>query len=206
MRGVSGFRGTVLDLGCGSQPYRRYIKCSRYISVDMPYRNPTVAADATRVPFADAVFDAVLCTEVIEHIADPGQAFVEIGRVLRPGGAACITAPMTWGLHYEPHDYYRFTKYSLAALAQNSGLKPLQVERVGGVFSLVGVRLSDVLYSIVVKMTFLLPDAARRWIAYLAVLPWNLLMYPIALLLDRVDKRDAICWMILVRKENLPAP
>ena len=52
-------------------------------------------ADATRLPYEDASFDAVYSASVLEHIRDDGDltAAQEIARVLRPGGIAAITVP-----------------------------------------------------------------------------------------------------------------
>jgi SAM-dependent methyltransferase len=52
-------------------------------------------ADATRMDFADAAFDAVACVSTIEHISDDGDipAIREIARVLKPGGRAFISVP-----------------------------------------------------------------------------------------------------------------
>jgi SAM-dependent methyltransferase len=52
-----------------------------------------VNGDATRLPFADASFDRVLASEVLEHIRDDDAAFAELARVLRPGGTLAITVP-----------------------------------------------------------------------------------------------------------------
>lgn len=49
--------------------------------------------DATRLPFADHTFDAVLTSEVLEHVTDDTAALAELVRVLRPGGAFAATVP-----------------------------------------------------------------------------------------------------------------
>lgn len=52
-----------------------------------------VTGDVRDLPFADAEFDVILATEVLEHIREQRQALGEIGRVLKPGGAAIVTTP-----------------------------------------------------------------------------------------------------------------
>ena len=51
--------------------------------------------DATRLPFADATFDTVVTSEVLEHIQDDVTAIKELHRVLKPGGTLGVTVP-TW--------------------------------------------------------------------------------------------------------------
>jgi SAM-dependent methyltransferase len=48
----------------------------------------------SRLPFADAEFDLVTSTDVIEHLTDPHRHLIEIRRVLRPGGTLLLTTPM----------------------------------------------------------------------------------------------------------------
>jgi len=52
-----------------------------------------VAADSTGLPFADETFDAVLLSEVLEHVPDEALALAEILRVLKPGGRLAVSVP-----------------------------------------------------------------------------------------------------------------
>jgi SAM-dependent methyltransferase len=56
-------------------------------------RDGGVAADLTRLPFADASFDRVIASEVLEHVVDDETAIAEVARVLRPGGLAALSVP-----------------------------------------------------------------------------------------------------------------
>lgn len=77
--------------------------------------------DLERLTFPDASLDLVVSQDVFEHVFDPGRAFEEISRVLRPGGAHVFTVPWySWqptrvrarrrpdgGVeHHEPEDYH----------------------------------------------------------------------------------------------------
>lgn len=120
---LSGFRGRLLDVGCGNSPFRHLLDpaATQYQGVDVAeakafgYQNPdTVYYDGHTLPFPDASFDAVLCTEVVEHIPDPAETIREMHRVLKPGGLLLITIPWSARFHYQPHDYHRYTPSMLA--------------------------------------------------------------------------------------------
>lgn len=55
----------------------------------------TLQGDATRLPFADSVFDRVITSEVLEHIPLDTAAIAELVRVLKPAGTFAATVP-TW--------------------------------------------------------------------------------------------------------------
>ncbi len=50
-------------------------------------------ADALRLPFPDASFDRVICSEVMEHIPDYKSALKEIARILKPDGKFGVSVP-----------------------------------------------------------------------------------------------------------------
>ena len=56
----------------------------------------------------------------------------EISRIMADTGLAVILAPQTHAIHMAPHDYFRFTRYGLAALATDAGLEVLQIRAVSG--------------------------------------------------------------------------
>lgn len=53
-------------------------------------RVPKVAGDATRLPFADNVFDAVTISFGLRNVAQRGEALREMARVTRPGGRLVV--------------------------------------------------------------------------------------------------------------------
>jgi len=141
--------GRLLDLGCGNSPYRALLP---HITAYVPYdRDPAgsraqVVGVAGTLPFASASFDSVLCTQVLEHVPEPGPVLDEIARVLRPGGRVVLSAPQAWRLHEEPHDYYRYTRYGLAHLFGRAGLRVLECRPQGGAWLLVGQIVNNWLW------------------------------------------------------------
>lgn len=69
-----------------------------------------VQGDALALPFADATFDRIIASEVLEHIWEDEVAMRELVRVLRPGGAIAVTVPargperICWALDRGYHD------------------------------------------------------------------------------------------------------
>ena len=65
----------------------------RYVSADLADPRAMLRLDVARLPFADGAFDAILCSHVLEHVADDRAAMRELRRVLRPGGLALLPVP-----------------------------------------------------------------------------------------------------------------
>ncbi|KOG64377.1 SAM-dependent methyltransferase [Streptomyces griseoflavus] len=100
--------GTVLDIGCGDGSAAATASAAlpghRIVGVD--WSQDALRRAAARIPyvvrgelgdgglpFADGAADAVLFSEVIEHLVDPDAALDELRRVLRPGGHLMLSTP-----------------------------------------------------------------------------------------------------------------
>ena len=111
--GVSQYLGRnlrVLDLGGRLQPYRPLLgsRVAQYISIDLEITQLVdVAGSGEALPFRDAQFDFVICTQVLEYCHDPHQVAAEISRVLREGGIAFISAPAVFVRDHDD-EYWRF--------------------------------------------------------------------------------------------------
>lgn len=65
-----------------------------YVAVDFGANGGSIPMDITRLAFADASFDAVICSHVLEHVPDDRAALREVRRVLRPSGWAILQVPI----------------------------------------------------------------------------------------------------------------
>ncbi len=144
--------GRCLDAGAGGSPWRALLEAQavEVISLDVEARGPGIdlVADLQRMPqVASASFDTVLCTQVLEHLPDPGAALGEIARVLKPGGALILSAPHLSMLHELPHDYFRFTGQGLCQLLETRGLRVVELRPSGGLVAFVAHLFSLALQS-----------------------------------------------------------
>jgi SAM-dependent methyltransferase len=122
-----GFR--ILDAGAGEMPFKKYCNHLRYVSQDFGKYDPTeiesglqvdhweygnidIISDIAEIPEMDNSFDAIMCTEVLEHIINPREAIVEFSRLLKSDGFLILTAPFCSLTHFAPFHYYSgFNRY-----------------------------------------------------------------------------------------------
>ena len=134
--------GRVLDVGCGSKPYRGLFgpAVTEYVGLDRegPHATPDVLGDAHALPFEAARFDAVVSFQVLEHVERPVECLGEIARVVAPGGDVVFTVPGVWPDHEVPHDHWRFTRYGLQGAVRAAGLEQVELAPLGGLWSTLG--------------------------------------------------------------------
>ena len=139
---AKSFRGKVLDVGCGFQPYRNIIESNphvyEYIGMDLEnselyaISEPDLKWNGRRIALEDESVDCVMATEFLEHYSEPEKVLAEILRVMKSDGRFFATVPFIWNLHEIPHDEYRFTPYSLTRHLANAGFKDVEVKALGG--------------------------------------------------------------------------
>jgi 2-polyprenyl-3-methyl-5-hydroxy-6-metoxy-1,4-benzoquinol methylase len=79
---AAGFAGRIIAADILPQP-ADINGCASWIETDL--NRP--------LPLEDCTVDAIISTEVVEHLENPRAVFREFGRVLRPGGALVLTTP-----------------------------------------------------------------------------------------------------------------
>jgi SAM-dependent methyltransferase len=133
-------RGHLADFGCGKVPlYGMYrSRVDQVTCIDWPQSlhgvdHIDVAADLNQPLSLPAnSFDTILSSSVLEHIWDHGTFWDAMVRTLRPGGKVILIVPFVYGLHEEPHDYFRWTRHALARACEERGLNVRELDPYGG--------------------------------------------------------------------------
>lgn len=132
----------ILDCGCGMGFYLKVlsvIEKAHYFGLDGDARAlrfaqqaldgrgaDLVRGDVLHLPYADASFDKVLLTEVLEHLTDDRQGLAELRRVLRRGGTLALTVP---------HRRYSFWYDPINRVAEGVFGKPIRTGPFAGIWA-----------------------------------------------------------------------
>jgi SAM-dependent methyltransferase len=160
----------LLDAGAGECQYKKHCGHLKYVAQDNAVYDGKgdrglqvgswdvsqidIVSDILSIPEPDASFDAVLCTEVLEHLPDPVRALDEMARLLRTGGTFIITAPF-WSLtHFAPYHYATgFNRYFYEFHLGRLGFDVIDMIPNGNFFESIGQELRRI------------PDVAQRFAA-----------------------------------------
>ncbi|RME42305.1 MAG: class I SAM-dependent methyltransferase [Chloroflexi bacterium] len=143
----------VLDAGAGDCRYAHLFRHTDYLAVDFaqvdkPYGPLDVIADLLQLPFPESYFDAIICTQVLEHLPRPQAALVEFHRLLRPGGMLWLTAPLYYAEHEIPFDFYRYTRFGLAFLLEEAGFTVQRLEWLEGYWGTLSYQWRSAAYEL----------------------------------------------------------
>ena len=122
---TAAITGDVLSIGSMDDKdgqgrlYRQYFSSARSYTTSehIPYPGCDLVIDVRHMPqIADATYDCVFCSGVLEHVDDYEAGMREIARILKPGGTLLLGLPFRQALHLKPTDYWRFTEFGIRVL------------------------------------------------------------------------------------------
>ena len=135
----------ILDVGCGIKPYRSLFVSNSYTGIDIAGGGhvddaKTVDAyyDGYTIPYSDASFDTLICTQVLEHADDPEILVKECARVLKTGGRAFFSMPFVYPEHEIPYDFRRFTRFEHQRLFEKNNFSEIKITQTTGIFGTFG--------------------------------------------------------------------
>jgi SAM-dependent methyltransferase len=125
---------SVLDLGCGTMPYRSFFtsRGARYVGADID-GTPDILIDAQgALPLANDSVDFVVSFQVLEHVRNVPGYLSTVRRVLRKGGSMFLSTHGVWPYHPHPTDYWRWTRDGLHVTMEDAGFKVLRMTALCG--------------------------------------------------------------------------
>lgn len=145
---------TVIDVGCGTKPYKKYIAHKYYFGIEIPggshpedKKDCDVFYNGNEFPFKENSIDLIVITQVLEHVEKPWDIIFKLSKLLKKDGYILISVPFVSNLHEIPYDYFRFTPYSLIKMMNNNALKAVTIKKSCGLFGTIGFLISDLFYS-----------------------------------------------------------
>lgn len=152
----------ILDAGAGDQHHKELCSHLEYISQDSAeydgkgntqglqtgaydYGKLDIISDIISIPRDDKSFDAVLCTEVLEHIINPEEAIKELSRLIKPKGRLILTAPFASLTHFAPQHFMTgFNIYWYNNILPKYGLKIIFAAAYGDYFEYLAQELNRI--------------------------------------------------------------
>lgn len=176
---------SVLDLGCGDEPYYHNEIAGKLFCFDIrKTRTSNVVGNANSLPFKNSSFDSVISINSFYYFDNPFASSKEVGRVLKKNGKFVLVMPFIYPIHDVPHDKYRFTEFGIRELLKND-FTIKEVKTIGGIFTLKAVFF----HSIIKGLRLIFPKSSG-----FIVLPLIIVLYPFYILaqlfslLDFLDK------------------
>ena len=149
----------ILDAGAGELQYSHFCQHLHYVSQDFAQYDGKgdnkglqtgiwdqtkidIISDIIAIPEHDSSFDAIMCTEVFEHLPEPIKAIKEFSRLLKPGGHLILSAPFCSLTHMAPYHYYSgYNRYFYEKHLVDSGFEILEIIENGNFFEYIAQEL-----------------------------------------------------------------
>jgi len=147
--------GYLLDVGCGTKPYKSLFNVTSYIGLDVAggghdddAKTADIYYNGKNFPFSDSFFDYVISNQVLEHVFKPEQFIEEIYRIIKPDGLLLLTVPFVWDEHEAPYDYGRYTSFGLNYLISKKGFEIIEQHKNSSYVDTLAQMLSSYIYTI----------------------------------------------------------
>lgn len=151
------FHGKVLDVGCGTKPYRELFDVDIYHGLEyadsasgIKHKSQDFIYDGHKFPFRNEAYDGVIVCEVLEHIFNPDEFLSEISRCVKGGGMLLLTVPFVWDEHEQPGDFARYTSFGIEYLLKKHGFKIIKSYKTANDITIIFQLINDYIYKILI--------------------------------------------------------
>ena len=135
-------RGLVLDIGGKKinkrgkfRPPASKFKKWIYLNIDEASL-PDILAKAETLSIKSEHVDTIVCTEILEYVAEPVEALQEMYRVLKSGGILILSTPFMHRID-NPSDYWRFSDFWLRNTLERIGFHVIVLKQQGYAFTVI---------------------------------------------------------------------
>ena len=186
---------TILDAGAGESQFKKFCSHLKYIAQDFAEYDGSgdvglhtgqwdtskldIVSDITAIPLPDHSVDAIMCTEVLEHVPNPVAALQEFSRLVKPGGYLLITAPFVSFTHFAP---YHFAT-GLSRFFYEHHLKELQ-------FSIEDLQLNGNYFEFLAQESRRVKSVAKKYAGTRLNLLDKIIIHLNLAVLQKLSKRD----------------
>jgi len=125
----------AVDIGCNTSPYKSELEAMGFMVKTMDLdldHGADLAGSVESTGLQDESCDLVICTQVLEHCAEPWRAAPEVFRILATGGVLVASVPHAWFYHPHPDDNWRYTPEGLSRLLTAAGFEVISIRLQGG--------------------------------------------------------------------------
>jgi ubiquinone/menaquinone biosynthesis C-methylase UbiE len=205
---------TLLDAGAGESQFKKYCRHLKYIAQDFGQYTGAgevgvhtgtwdnskldIVSDIVNIPLPDHSVDAVMCTEVLEHVPDPLAAIREFSRLVKPGGYLILTAPFCSLTHFAPYHFSTgFSRFFYEKHLPDND------------FSIEDIKLSGNFFEYMAQETRRIKMVANRYTGQRMGLIGKIIIHLQILLLQHYSKKDRgsnelLCYDIHVFARKMP--
>jgi len=204
----------ILDAGAGELKFKKFCSHLKYTSQDFGQYDGTgdkkglqmkdwdnskldIVSDIINIPLPDKSFDAILCTEVLEHIPEPILAIKEFSRILKPGGNLILTAPFCSLTHFAPYHFYSgFNRYFFEKELKEFGFEIKEITPNGNFFSFIAQEIR--------RIPYVVENNSKKRVGIFS----KMILFLTLMVLSKLDRNDknsneVLCfgYFILARKK-----
>ena len=113
----------------------------KYANISSRRGEPDYLGDITNIPENNNTFDAIILSEVLEHLKNPKEVIKEAYRLLKMDGVLFICTPFMFPIHPDSFDYYRYTDYWYKETLSSIGFEVSKIEKQGNYFGVLANML-----------------------------------------------------------------
>lgn len=153
--------GDIIEFGTSRNSKKRFSKYvfgkNRFFFADKIKNKDSFVINLEKKNNLKKKFDLILIFNVVEHIYDIENSFLELKKLLKKRGKIIGSTPFLFRVHYAPKDYHRPTKQFYENILKRNGFKNITITELGfGPFTTCYSILSDYLKIIPIFPTLIL--------------------------------------------------